>query len=47
MEIHRVQVTGGSSFVLTLPKEWITTSNIKKNDPLSIHIQSDGTLPGK
>ena len=44
MEIRRVQVTGGSSFVITLPKEWIKTLNIKKNDPLGILIQSDGTL---
>jgi phosphate uptake regulator len=44
MEIRRVQVTGGSSYIITLPKEWITSLNIKKNDPLGIHIQSDGTL---
>jgi phosphate uptake regulator len=29
---------------MTLPKEWIRLSNIKKNDPLGIYIQSDGTL---
>jgi phosphate uptake regulator len=44
MEIRRVQITGGSSYVLTLPKEWIKTANIKKNDPVGIFIQSDGTL---
>ena len=44
MEIRRVQITGGSSYVVTLPKEWINTSNIKKNDPLGIITQSDGTL---
>jgi phosphate uptake regulator len=44
MEIRRVQVTGGSSYIITLPKEWILSRNIKKNDPLGIHIQSDGTL---
>jgi phosphate uptake regulator len=44
MEIRRVQITGGSSYIITLPKEWITSRNIKKNDPLGIHIQSDGTL---
>ena len=44
MEIRRVQITGGSSYVLTLPKEWIKSSKIKKNDPLGIQIQSDGTL---
>ncbi len=44
METRKVQVTGGSSFVLTLPKEWINSANIKKNDPLGVIIQTDGTL---
>jgi phosphate uptake regulator len=44
MEIRRVQITGGSSYIITLPKEWIKSRRIKKNDPLGIHIQSDGTL---
>lgn len=44
MNIRRVQLTGGSSFVITLPKEWINSLRIKKNDPLGVNIQSDGTL---
>ena len=44
MDIRRVQLTGGSSYIITLPKEWINSYHIKKNDPLGIHIQSDGTL---
>jgi len=44
MEIRRIQVTGGSSYVITLPKEWIKSLNIKKNDPLGILMQPDGTL---
>jgi phosphate uptake regulator len=44
MEIRRVQITGGSSYIITLPKEWIKTSGIKKNDQLGIIIQSDGSL---
>ena len=44
MEIRRVQKTGGSSYVITLPKEWIKSSNVKKNDPLGMINQSDGTL---
>ena len=44
MEIRRVQVTGGSSYSIILPKEWVKSSHIKKNDPLGIHIQSDGNL---
>jgi len=37
-------MTGGSSFVVTLPKEWIITSNIKKNDVIGVEIQQDGSL---
>ncbi len=44
MEIRRVQITGGSSYIITLPKEWIKSVKIKKNDQLGLIRQSDGTL---
>lgn len=44
MEIRKVQMTGGSSYIITLPKEWIKAANIKKNDPLGLIVQPDGTL---
>ena len=44
MEIRKVQLTGGSSYVVTLPKEWITSNEIKKNDPIGLTIQHDGSL---
>ena len=44
MEIRKVQITGGSSYIITLPKEWVKSVNIKKNDSLGLIIQSDGTL---
>ncbi|MCX6688575.1 MAG: phosphate uptake regulator PhoU [Methanoregula sp.] len=44
MEIRKVQFTGGSSYVITLPKEWIEQEKIKKNDPIGVEIQPDGTL---
>ena len=44
MEIRKVQFTGGSSFVITLPKEWIEREKIKKNDPIGVEVQPDGTL---
>jgi phosphate uptake regulator len=44
MEIRKVQFTGGSSYVLTLPKEWVESEKIKKNDPIGVEIQPDGTL---
>ena len=44
MQIRRVQFTGGSSYVMTLPKEWIDAQKIKKNDPIGVEEQVDGTL---
>ena len=44
MEIRRIQMTGGSSYIVTLPKEWIKSLNIKKNDQIGLITQSDGTL---
>ena len=44
MEIRKVQITGGSSFVVTLPKGWIEAQKIRKNDPLGLVVQPDGTL---
>lgn len=44
MEIRKVQKTGGSSYVITLPKTWITSLKIKEKDKLAILSQPDGTL---
>lgn len=44
MEIRKVQITGGSSYVITLPKEWVQSHRIQKNEPLGMIIQGDGTL---
>lgn len=44
MEIRRVQLTGGASFVITLPKNWAEAQKIVKNDPLGLIVQPDGTL---
>jgi len=44
MEIRKVQVTGGSSYVISLPKTWINSMKIQKNDPLGLVTQPDNTL---
>lgn len=44
MEIRKVQLTGGSSYVVTLPKDWVNSLGIKKNDSLGLVAQPDGTL---
>ena len=44
MEIRRVQMTGGASFVVTLPRIGLKNRGIKKNDPVGLIVQPDGTL---
>ncbi|MDE4908543.1 phosphate uptake regulator PhoU [Methanogenium marinum] len=44
MDIRKVQRSGGSSFIVSLPKKWVDATNIQKNDPLGLIIQNDGTL---
>jgi phosphate uptake regulator len=44
MEIRKVQISGGSSYIVSLPKKWIKSTNIQKNDPVGLIVQQDGTL---
>ncbi|MGQ4876072.1 MAG: PhoU domain-containing protein [Promethearchaeia archaeon] len=44
MNIRRVQKTGGSSYIISLPKEWIERHNIKAKDSIGILSQPDGNL---
>ena len=44
MDIRKVQLSGGSSYIVSLPKKWIIAANIKKNDPIGLLAQDDGTL---
>lgn len=44
IEHRKVQQTGGSSFIISLPKEWIVKHGVKKNDTLGIIAQPDGNL---
>ncbi len=44
MELRKVQMTGGSSFILTLPKDWADAVHLVKNEPLGVIVQPDGSL---
>ncbi len=44
IETRKVQQTGGSSFIISLPKVWINKHHIEKNDTLGILSQPDGNL---
>lgn len=44
METRKVQVTGGSTFVVSLPKAWVRDVQLKPSDTLGFIEQHDGTL---
>ncbi len=44
MEIRKVQITGGSSYIVSLPKDWVKSASIQKNDPVGLIAQPDGSL---
>ncbi|MFX0010607.1 MAG: PhoU domain-containing protein [Candidatus Hermodarchaeota archaeon] len=44
IEARKVQKTGGSSFIISLPKEWINKHGISARDTVGVLSQPDGTL---
>ncbi len=44
IESRKVQKTGGSSYIISLPKVWIDKHGVQKNDTLGILSQPDGNL---
>lgn len=43
-ETRRVQKTGGSTYVVSLPKKWIVNAGLKKGDQVVLSSAGDGTL---
>ncbi len=52
-ETRKLQVTGGSTYILSLPKDWVTRNQLKKGSSLLVREEEDGALtvlpsePGK
>ncbi|NVM16497.1 MAG: AbrB/MazE/SpoVT family DNA-binding domain-containing protein [Candidatus Lokiarchaeota archaeon] len=44
IEARKVQKTGGSSFIISLPKEWISKHGIEAKDTVGVLSQPDGNL---
>ncbi len=44
METRKVQITGRSTYIISLPKTWVTKVNVKNGDSLGMIPRSDGTL---
>jgi phosphate uptake regulator len=43
-EQRKLQVTGGSTFILSLPKEWATRNDLKRGSSMVLREEEDGTL---
>jgi len=44
METRKIQKTGGSTYVVSLPKRWVQVSGLKKGDQVALSVTADGTL---
>ncbi len=43
-ETRKLQITGGSTYVISLPKRWVTQSGLEKGNPLLVRQEQDGSL---
>jgi phosphate uptake regulator len=43
-EQRKLQVTGGATFILSLPKNWATRNNLKRGNAMILREEEDGTL---
>lgn len=44
METRKLQKTGGSTYIVSLPKYWVISSKLREGDPVSMTVGSDGLL---
>jgi len=44
MEFRKIQFTGRSSYIISLPKKWVKENNLKQGDAVPIVINPDGSL---
>lgn len=43
-EQRKLQVTGGSTYILSLPKEWVTRNQLSKGSLMVLCEEDDGSL---
>ncbi len=44
MELRKIQITGGSTHVVSLPKKWVDRCGLGRSDAVAIHEEPDGSL---
>jgi phosphate uptake regulator len=43
-DVRKLQVTGGSTYILSLPKKWVTQIGLEKGGRVRLERQNDGTI---
>jgi phosphate uptake regulator len=43
-EQRKLQITGGSTFIVSLPKDWVTKNQLKKGSSIALREEDDGSL---
>jgi phosphate uptake regulator len=43
-EMRKLQVTGGSTYIISLPKKWVTRNQLRKGNSLILREEGDGSL---
>ncbi len=43
-EQRKLQITGGSTYILSLPKEWVLRNELRKGSLMVLHEEEDGSL---
>ena len=44
LEVRKLQITGGSTYILSLPKKWVTQMGLEKGSNLTLMRQNDNSL---
>ncbi|MEM2979355.1 MAG: phosphate uptake regulator PhoU, partial [Methanomassiliicoccales archaeon] len=44
MNIRKIQKTGKSTMIVSLPSSWISEHRLKPGDPVTVQVMNDGTL---
>jgi phosphate uptake regulator len=44
METRKLQKTGGSTYIVSLPKQWVIGARLKEGDPVSMTVDRNGLL---
>ena len=43
-ETRKLQITGGSTYIISLPKRWVTQNGLEKGSPLLVRQEENGSL---